>query len=73
MPITPFLAGRSFEPETLKCMGEAFETVREKLGLKDRTDPFCQIVAEKVMAYTGPNDRDPIVIADRVLQSISGR
>jgi hypothetical protein len=71
MPITPYLSGRSFEPETLRCMGQAFEEVCRKLGLKERTDPFCQIVAERVMAHTRPDDRDPALIAERVLQSIS--
>jgi hypothetical protein len=70
MPITPYLSGRSFEPDTIKCMGQAFEAVCKKLGLRDRSDPFCELVAERVIACTTRDDCDPIVISERVLQSL---
>ena len=45
-PITPFLRGQAFEPETIEAMGNAFVTTCEKLGLSERDDaltatPLC--------------------------------
>jgi hypothetical protein len=71
MPITPYLSGRTFEPETIKCMGQAFEAVCSNLGLRDKADPICEMVAQRVIAYTQAEDSDPSVIAERVLRSLS--
>src|SRR5262245_43843216 len=49
MSTTPFFAGRSFNPEILRCMGTAYEAACTELGLKDRDDPITQIVAERVV------------------------
>ena len=71
MPITPYLAGRSFSPETLKCISAAFEAACKKLGLKDKTDPFTEIVAEKAIAFAMPNDNDPNALCERILRSLN--
>lgn len=49
MPITPFLRGQAFEPETVEAMAKAFVTTREALGLSDRDDAMTQLVAEKII------------------------
>ena len=62
MPITPFLAGQAFEPETLRNMSAAFETVCEKLGLVIRHDPATERVAKFIikLAQQGVRDVEPL-------------
>jgi hypothetical protein len=40
MPVTEFLDGHSFDPETRRVMGVALEMARAALGLADRADPI---------------------------------
>jgi hypothetical protein len=47
MPITPFLDGQKFDPETKRVMGVAFEMTRAALRLTDRNDPIIEIIAKK--------------------------
>ncbi len=63
MPITPFLSGQVFAPETLTNMGKAFETVCEKLGLVIRHDPATELVAKFIinLAQQGMREVDPLV------------
>ena len=49
MPITPFLDGYRFDPETTRVMGVAYEMVRAALGLVDRGDPINEVIAKKVI------------------------
>lgn len=59
MPITPFLRGQAFEPETLKAMGRAYVKACHTLGLSDRDDPLNELIAKHVirlaqMSVSGP-------------------
>jgi hypothetical protein len=49
MPITPFLPAQVFEPELIEAMSAAFTEACSTLGLADRTDPFTEIVARKII------------------------
>lgn len=71
MPITPFLNGRVYQPETLQCMGVAFEAICKDLGLADKSDPFTQTVAELVIMFAQKDDRDPQALHQRVLRALS--
>jgi hypothetical protein len=65
MPITPFLAGQAFEPETLRNMGTVFETVCGRLGLALRPDPATELVAKSIikLAQQGVHDVDTLLKA----------
>jgi hypothetical protein len=65
MPITPFLAGQAFEPQTLRNMSAAFEAVCESLGLIIRHDPATEMVAKLIikLAQQGVQDVDPLISA----------
>ncbi len=52
MPITPYLAGQAFEPETIRDMSAAFVAVCTALGLKAQDDPATRLVAEKIVEFT---------------------
>lgn len=49
MPITPFLRGQAFGPETLKTMGEAFTDACREIGLTERDDKMTALVARQVI------------------------
>jgi hypothetical protein len=72
MPIRAFLHGKSFDPETLQIMNTAFLGVCNDLGLSDKTDGACEIVAKRVVELMD-DERDPEVIRKRVLASIKAR
>ena len=48
-PITPFLQGQAFDPETVQAMANALVMTCEALGLSDRDDAMAQLVAEKII------------------------
>jgi hypothetical protein len=49
MPIRPFLAGQAFDPEVIREMSLALETVCQKLNLKLTDDPNTRLVASKII------------------------
>ncbi len=71
MPITPYLAGQAFEPETIRNMSAAFVAVCDALGLKAQDDPATRLVAEKVVEFTQRGVRDPDTLRKRVLEEFS--
>ena len=62
MPITPFLAGQAFDPETIEVMSAAFVAACDALHLKVGDDPATRLVAEKVinLAQRGIRDSDAL-------------
>jgi hypothetical protein len=68
MPIRDFIGGRSFDPETIDIISRAFLGVCEDLGLNDRTDAACEVVAQRVMDMMD-GQRDPQAIRAAVLAS----
>ena len=70
MPIRAFLHGKAFDPETLEIMNKAFLGVCEDLGLSDKTDGACEIVAKRVVELMDGR-RDPETIRQAVLASIT--
>jgi hypothetical protein len=65
MPITPFLSGQAFEPETLRNMSTAFETACERLGLVIRHDPATELIAKTIvkLAQEGVHDVETLLKA----------
>ena len=49
MPIRPFLSGEAFDPETIREMSLALESVCDTLGLKLIDDAATRLVAEKII------------------------
>jgi len=49
MPIRPFLAGQAFEPELIRQMWVALESVCKKLGLGLTDDAATRLVASKII------------------------
>ena len=49
MPITPFLAGRTFELEQIAVVSAAFADTCKALGLSEADHPLTPLVARHVM------------------------
>jgi hypothetical protein len=72
VPIRAFLQGKSFDPETIEIMNAAFIGVCTDLGLSDKTDGACEIVAARVIELMD-GQRDPQVIRQTVLAAIRSK
>jgi hypothetical protein len=70
MPITPFLNGIKFDPETTRVMGVALEMVciALRVGLCD--DDVKQAIAAKIIDLAKTGERNPDVLCERVLREI---
>jgi hypothetical protein len=58
MPIRPFLAGQPSEPELIRQMSLALESVCAKLELKLTDDPATRLVASKIIELAQRGVRD---------------
>jgi hypothetical protein len=62
MPVTPFLNGQAFDPETIEAMGKAFVTTCEALGLSDRTDAITELVSKKIIELAQRGYKNPTAL-----------
>lgn len=72
MPIRALLGGKSFDPETIKTMNAAFLGVCADLGLTDKADPACEIVAMRVIQLAD-GERNAAALRAAVLASIKAK
>jgi len=72
MPIRPFLTEKSFDPETIEIMNAAFQAVCADLGLTDKADWACEVVANRVIELMD-GQRDLEAIRQIVLASIKAK
>ena len=61
-PITPFLRGQAFDPETVDAMAKAFVTTCEALGLSNRDDSMTELVAETIIELAQRGIKDPTAL-----------
>jgi hypothetical protein len=71
MPLTPYLTEGVFDPAAIAAMRAAYEVACASLGLVDKTGPFNEIVARKVIEIAGTGERDPERLSDLVLVALS--
>jgi hypothetical protein len=70
MPITPYLAGQAFEPEMIRQMSLALETVCGKFGMKLTDDPATRVVAQKIIELTQRGVRDAPTLSEMTLKEL---
>ncbi len=68
MPITPFLARQSFDPEAIDEMSAAFVAACDALRLKVGDDPATRFVADKVIELAQRGIRDPNLLCKLTLK-----
>jgi hypothetical protein len=72
MPITPFLNGHNFDPETKRVMGIAFVMTCTALGLIDRDDSANGVVAQRIIELAKAGERNPDLLCERALLLLRG-
>jgi len=65
MPIDRLLADGSYTPEQRRLLTTAFNKTLHKLGLVDRNDPVCEIVARKVIQTGATGVTNAVAIAEK--------
>jgi hypothetical protein len=70
MPITPYLDGQQFDPETIRVMGVAFEIARAALRL-DRDHPTIAIIARKIIELANAGEINPDLLSEQALASLT--
>jgi hypothetical protein len=68
MPIRPFLAGQAFEPEVIREMSLALETVCAKLALTLTDEPATRLVASKIIELAQRGVRDAPTLSTMTLK-----
>jgi hypothetical protein len=71
MPITAYLDGLRFDPETTRLMGVAFEMALVALRHTDGVDPPPDAVARKIIELANPGGRDPEQLCEGVLKELN--
>jgi hypothetical protein len=70
MPITPFLDGQRFDPETTRVLGVALEMVCIALRTGDCGDDIKQAIATKLIALAKVGERNPDILCEEVVKDI---
>ncbi len=60
----------TFAPEDIARLVTAYEQTLRALGLKDRSDPITQLVAEKIIAVGRLGIEDPAEISKLALKEL---
>ena len=70
MTIYGLLKNTTFGPEEIERLVTAYEETLRVLGLKDRSDPITQLVAEKIIAVGRLGIEDPAEISKVALKEM---
>ena len=70
MPIRPFLAGQALEPELIRQMLLALESVCEKLELSSTDNPNTRLVASKIIELAQRGVRDAPTLSAMTLKEL---
>ena len=70
MTIHTLLKNTTFGPDEIERLVTAYEKTLQALGLKDRSDPITQLVAEKIIAVGRLGIEDPEDISKLALKEL---
>ena len=70
MPIRGFLSGQAFEPEVVRQMSLALETICGKFGMKLTDEPATRVVALKIIELAERGVRDEPTLTEMTLQEL---
>ncbi|WP_407164381.1 hypothetical protein [Bradyrhizobium sp. ORS 111] len=73
MPISRLLKTRKYTPDEIEVLNEAFDQALRALGLVDRNDPLCEMVARKVIEVSAAGARSAREIAETAVARIGLR
>ena len=72
MPIYSRLRNSALDPDEINIIAGAFEATCAELGLVQREDPLCDIVAKAIMDCVQTGERDPIRLQEYAQTAIRG-
>jgi hypothetical protein len=64
------ISSRSFGPDIIEAMTDAYEHALTNLGMADRNDPVTELIAKSIINVTATGERDPQKIMERALQAL---
>jgi hypothetical protein len=70
MPITQFLNGERFDPESARVLSVALEMVCIALRTGDCDDDIKQAIARKLIAFFKAGERNPDILCEEALKDI---
>ena len=70
MPIRPFLAGQAFEPDMIRQMSLALETVCGKFGMELIDEPATRVIAQKIIELAQRGVRDAPTLSEMTLKEL---
>ena len=70
MPITPFLRGEPFDPESRRVLRVALEMVCIALRTGDCDEGVQQAIAKKLIALFKAGERNPDILCEEALKDI---
>jgi len=70
MPITRLLQTSTFNPDQVRELIYAYESVLDSLSLKDRADPITELIAKKIMECAKDGEFDRVKLRDCALAAI---
>ena len=70
VPIRLFLCGQTFDPETVRLMGVAFETARAAVNRPG--DLTGEMIAEKIIELAKAGERNVEVLSEAALNAPAG-
>jgi hypothetical protein len=73
MPITPFLNGERFDPETTRVLSVALEMTCIALRAGDCDDGVRQAIAIKIIELAKTGERNPDILCEQALTAIRGQ
>jgi hypothetical protein len=68
MPITPYLAGQAFEPELIREMSLALQSVCDTLKLRLTDDPNTRLLASKIIELAQREVREAATLSTMTLK-----
>jgi len=69
MPITPYLKGEQFEPETTRVMGVAFEMARVAVE-RDWGNYADGFLAKRIIELAKSGERNPDLLCEEALKGL---
>jgi hypothetical protein len=73
MAIYKLISNRSFGPDEIKVMTEAYEGALIDLGIVNREDPLTELIAKSIVNVTASGERDAIAVKERAVNALGIR
>ena len=73
MPVNRLLKDGQYTPDEIEFLNRAFSQTLNLLGVADRNDPLCEMVARAVIEIGANGTKEPRKIAEMAVTRISLR